>query len=67
MASQPICADCRQPCSKWLCDECHKHRQRLNALHANVDRPLCQADKEARALRVEMYAAIVRRGGKLFE
>lgn len=49
------------------CAECKAEKRRLRDLHAADYRCAPEADGEGRELRVELYRAVVERGGTLFE
>lgn len=65
------CCDCRRRLNAgWHCEDCRELADRLRQLHQGTaprhtdsDHP----DNAGRELRVMLYAAVVERGGRLFE
>lgn len=65
---QRRCVTCRAPITAAVeCEECKPHKRELVALHSRGFRQQNEVDRRTKALRVELYAEVVRRGGVLFE
>lgn len=64
---KPTCVDCHRASTKSICERCKAERRRLHAIHLLFGRAACPADAAAKELRVELYAAAVARGGRLFD
>ncbi|VTT98899.1 unnamed protein product [Gemmataceae bacterium] len=78
MAAARYCTDCRgrrgrlgspnrprSPRLRWKCLPCERVAANIHAAHAGEVR--CEAEHAERGRRVELYAAIIERGGTIFE
>lgn len=63
------CSECRAAPAAGgvMCDLCRAAVLRLRALHAEFAAARPAADRHGHRLRVELYAAVVALGGRLFE
>lgn len=62
------CSICHRPISRATeCDGCKAERRRLRDIRRGNSSERDPVERESRALRVDLYAAVVVLGGRLFE